>query len=573
MKKLTLLPVLFLAIFTNLLTAQNVNIPDANFKAALVANSSINTNADGEIQVSEATAYTGSMTINGLSISDLTGIEKFTGITSIDASVNSLSNINLFYNTQLTSVNVSSNTLTCLDLSHNPNVTTLDCGSNNLTALNLKNGNNTILTSYNSLSAGSMLYCIQVDNPTFSNANWTAKDTWSVYNTTCGSAPNAAFTHDAPVCTGTQVTFTNTTTLADWYIWDLGDGNYTTQTSPAHTYVTGSYYVTLVAFNCNSTDTVTQQVIQGTTLYGQALTPSLGAPLDNGVAILYPYQTGFVSFDTIAISPIDPNGLFTFGHIAQGDYIVKVIPDPTDFPTLYPTYADSTWAWDTARVFNHGCTADTYPAVTLLETPSIGTGGGYVQGFVIEGVGFGRAQGDPVHGVDVKLGFTANSQIVHSTETDNNGMFEFSSLPNGTYTVFVDIAGLERDSVYSFTIDNANQQFTNLYYGVDSVKVYIVENIGIEDQSIENTKNLLIRPNPVREQAIITYIIETDNKVQIDIYNSLGTKVQSLLNANVNPGEYQLNYNPTDAGLKPGLYFVTLSSDNKTITKRFLILN
>ena len=33
---------------------QNVNIPDANFKAYLVGESDINTNGDSEIQVSEA---------------------------------------------------------------------------------------------------------------------------------------------------------------------------------------------------------------------------------------------------------------------------------------------------------------------------------------------------------------------------------------------------------------------------------------------------------------------------------------------------------------------------------------
>ena len=40
---------------------QNVNIPDANFKAYLVGNSAINTNGDSEIQVSEATAFNGAI--------------------------------------------------------------------------------------------------------------------------------------------------------------------------------------------------------------------------------------------------------------------------------------------------------------------------------------------------------------------------------------------------------------------------------------------------------------------------------------------------------------------------------
>ena len=39
--------------------AQNVNIPDAVFKALLVNNPAINTNGDGEIQVTEATLWWG----------------------------------------------------------------------------------------------------------------------------------------------------------------------------------------------------------------------------------------------------------------------------------------------------------------------------------------------------------------------------------------------------------------------------------------------------------------------------------------------------------------------------------
>ena len=73
------LPLLFLAIIVSTtIFAQNVNIPDANFKAALVGNSAINTNMDTEIQTSEATAFTGGMNAGSLAIADLTGIEAFT---------------------------------------------------------------------------------------------------------------------------------------------------------------------------------------------------------------------------------------------------------------------------------------------------------------------------------------------------------------------------------------------------------------------------------------------------------------------------------------------------------------
>jgi len=56
---------------------QNVNIPDAKFKAYLVGNSAINTNNDSEIQVSEANSFSGTIDCSFLNISDLTGIAHY----------------------------------------------------------------------------------------------------------------------------------------------------------------------------------------------------------------------------------------------------------------------------------------------------------------------------------------------------------------------------------------------------------------------------------------------------------------------------------------------------------------
>ena len=72
---------------------QNVYIPDTQFKNYLVNNTAINTNGDSEIQVSEASAFTGTIDCTGdacgpwmLFISDLTGIEAFTALTVLDCS-------------------------------------------------------------------------------------------------------------------------------------------------------------------------------------------------------------------------------------------------------------------------------------------------------------------------------------------------------------------------------------------------------------------------------------------------------------------------------------------------------
>jgi len=75
---------LLLLTFCLVLNAQNVNIPDANFKNALLTHQpTIDTNSDGEIQVSEAEDYTGTISCLMKGIIDLTGIEAFVNITKL----------------------------------------------------------------------------------------------------------------------------------------------------------------------------------------------------------------------------------------------------------------------------------------------------------------------------------------------------------------------------------------------------------------------------------------------------------------------------------------------------------
>ena len=139
MKKFTLLTAtLLLVLFAN---AQIVNIPDAIFKAYLVieCGDTINTNGDGEIQVSEANAFTGGIYVHQKNISDLTGIEAFTALTTLDCNYNQLSTLDLSNNIALTYLSCGSNQITSLDVSNNTALTYLDCVYNQLISLDLSN--------------------------------------------------------------------------------------------------------------------------------------------------------------------------------------------------------------------------------------------------------------------------------------------------------------------------------------------------------------------------------------------------------------------------------------------------
>lgn len=130
----------------NLFT-QTVSIPDANFKAALVNNTAINTNGDGEIQVYEAEAYDRPMSFSNKKISDFTGIEAFIAMDSL--TLYEICNNNcpgIFTSLALTSnpglkyLNCSENyDLANLDLSGCSALEYLKCNGGNLSSLDVSN--------------------------------------------------------------------------------------------------------------------------------------------------------------------------------------------------------------------------------------------------------------------------------------------------------------------------------------------------------------------------------------------------------------------------------------------------
>ncbi|MEZ4799741.1 MAG: hypothetical protein R2809_08210 [Flavobacteriales bacterium] len=135
MKK-TILITLTTAILGTSSFAQNVNIPDANFKAYLVGESTINTNSDTEIQVSEAQAIN-YLNLSSKNIADLTGIEAFINLSTLDASVNQLTSIDVSQNTGLIGLNLANNQLTSIDISQNLLLKGFNCGGNNISVLDV----------------------------------------------------------------------------------------------------------------------------------------------------------------------------------------------------------------------------------------------------------------------------------------------------------------------------------------------------------------------------------------------------------------------------------------------------
>lgn len=142
--------VLLLLLFTGLIHGQIINFSDPNFKAVLLSASTsnpiaedlnqqtcqIDTNADGEIQVSEALNIS-VLSVANTGVANLAGIEFFTNLQSLYTSNCPLAALNLGANTNLRYLFCENNQINNFDFSLMPQLVGLSCSGNLMTQLDL----------------------------------------------------------------------------------------------------------------------------------------------------------------------------------------------------------------------------------------------------------------------------------------------------------------------------------------------------------------------------------------------------------------------------------------------------
>lgn len=184
-------------------------IPDANFEDKLILLNIDKDGKNGRVATEDITSIT-TLDLSNSSIADLTGIQDFAALTTLNCSTNSLTvldisankklsvldcstnqiaALNLDNNTALTDVNVAYNLITSLSIAKNPALIKIDFSNNALNTLNLKNGFNTNLDWFSvNFTKNQALSCIQVDNATYSNDNWNGKlDKTSYFTEDCNA--------------------------------------------------------------------------------------------------------------------------------------------------------------------------------------------------------------------------------------------------------------------------------------------------------------------------------------------------------------------------------------------------
>ena len=216
--KSTILFLVFSSIFT--LNAQTTYVPDNNFEQALI-DLGYDDVFDDYVLTSNISGLA-SLSIQNLSISDLTGLQDFASLTRFYVDGNNISSMPFHFNVNLITLFCQNNNLTELDLSAHTNLGSLYCSDNNISTLDLsnnlaledlyvsrnnlisldishlemlmffgslnplmqtidvRNGNNTNISQF-STSLSPNLAFIYVDDCNYSTTNWTDIDPSTIF--------------------------------------------------------------------------------------------------------------------------------------------------------------------------------------------------------------------------------------------------------------------------------------------------------------------------------------------------------------------------------------------------------
>jgi hypothetical protein len=322
-------------------------IPDAKFEDKLIALGIDKDGKNGKV-ATESIASITSLSVFSSSITDLTGIQDFKALTTLACGSNQLTTLDVSKNTALTYVSCTSNQLTTLDFSKNLALATLYCYSNKLTSidvsknvaltyldcsynqlsaldvsknvtlgklycnnnkllsLNLKNGKNTLITGL-SLTGNANLYCILVDDVTYSNANWTKDATASFNSVECIALAlttnNFAVESKGETCLGSnngEINITATATYA--YKASINGQSFTfvNNSLKVANVIPGTYTVSITIPGETFEQTFTVTIPKGATITGKSSVNSnkVSVEITEGTAPYTIFVDGVEQFET-----------------------------------------------------------------------------------------------------------------------------------------------------------------------------------------------------------------------------------------------------------------------------------
>jgi hypothetical protein len=119
-----------------------------------------------------------------------------------------------------------------------------------------------------------------------------------------------------------------------------------------------------------------------------------------------------------------------------------------------------------------------------------------------------------------------------------------------------------------FQISNSNEE--TVEYSIKASGLELVRPVEIEFVFSEGQLTLGNNyPNPYNNQTLIPFVVPESGPVRLDIYNTSGVLIRTLVNETFPTGYYEVPFN--GAGLASGVYFYRLITDQGVLIEKMLL--
>ncbi len=186
--------------------------------------------------------------------------------------------------------------------------------------------------------------------------------------------------------------------------------------------------------------------------------------------------------------------------------------------------------------------------------------------------------GSPVNGVQLVTNapvlswFIPTNGTIESYEVQYDTTPEMNSAVSNTYTSTSAVVNdLEPMTEYYWRVRSKNTDGT--YSEYSNVASFVSNSVTAVENGTTVPKEFVLSqnyPNPFNPSTTIEFSIKEAGSYSLEVYNPLGQKVTTLLNGNLNVGNFKATFNASN--LSSGVYFYKLAGTNVNIVKKMMLL-
>jgi len=160
------------------------------------------------------------------------------------------------------------------------------------------------------------------------------------------------------------------------------------------------------------------------------------------------------------------------------------------------------------------------------------------------------------------IALNADGDVWSYVRTDDNGNYTINNLASGNYTAFATKVFYESDNSLVNIISSTTEDF----------QIQAMSALSIDDNNNSEISNFDLGnyPNPFNPETSINFSIKNNAKVNLTVFNSKGEMVKEVTNTNLTSGSHRLHFD--GSSFNSGVYYYTLSVDDKKVTKKMVLI-